>query len=103
MEIRGLLAHRNVYVLSTIGSNGQLKGTHYTCCLSYGSNPVWGVWTIRGKFLRFYGSRGQIRDAYSDLVWRTHTGTWTLAKTSDDEQSPVEKREEIAKHYGGTL
>ena len=43
-----------------------------------GRTPIWGLWTVGGRFLRFYGSRTEIETDYSRLVWRRKTARFTL-------------------------
>ena len=43
-----------------------------------GRTPIWGLWTVGGRFLRFYGSRTEIEADYSRLVWRRKTARFTL-------------------------
>ena len=96
-DLAGILAYRNVYALSTIGGNGKLKCTHYACCLSYGSEPIWGVWTVKGQFLRFYGRKSQIKEDYSSLVWRVRAASWTLKRITDED--PAHRSAAMVQHY----
>ena len=84
INLDGILAYKGVYVLSTINERTKmLKGTHYACCLISGPSPVWGVWSISGRFIRFAASRHQIEEAYPKLVWRRKMASWTLRDVED--------------------
>lgn len=97
-DLKGILAYRNVYALSDIVTDNQLKATHYACWLSHG---LWGVWTVGGRFLRFYSRKSEIKDTYPDKVWKTRAATWTLAKVTDEE--PGEVRASLSQNYGSAL
>lgn len=85
--LNAVMAFRGVWALSIIERSKDRdshltirRATHYTCCLIGGSTPVWGVWTVKGSFLRFYGARVDIESDYPELVWVRKVATWTLSE-----------------------
>lgn len=93
-----IIGYRTVYVLSTINAKtGLLKGSHYAAVVCYGPAPLWGVWTIKGKFLAWYGSRKQIENTYSNLTWRRRATQWEMVDMED--HGLERRREELQKFY----
>jgi hypothetical protein len=98
-----VMAFKGVWALSVLdtdkdtGHIGIRRATHYACCLIAGSNPVWGVWTVRGVFQRFFSYRTDIAAAYPDLVWVRKVATWSL--TDIREMSTELKRATLAEKY----
>ena len=80
-----------VHLLCTMEKE-QLKATHYACYLSHG---MWGLWTINDKFVRHFGSRSQIEDAYPTKSWRRRAGSSYVAEireiTSEQERAELTK------------
>lgn len=80
MNLSNIMAYKSVYALNTLNEKtGKLKATHYACCLVGGSSPVWGVWTVAGRFLRFHSGRDSIAREYPKLTWRRVMARWSLA------------------------
>jgi hypothetical protein len=78
-QIGAILGHRGVHILAQLTKDGtQLKGTHYAVVLIGGSHPLWGVWTIAGRFIRFFGGKVEIEEAYPNHVWRRHPARWVF-------------------------
>jgi hypothetical protein len=96
-NIESIMAYKGIYALCTVTMK-ELKVTHWAAVLIAGSHPVWGVWTVKGKFLRFYSFRSQIEEDYPRLVWRRKMGTWTCV--SFDDKSIPARRSELEKKYG---
>jgi hypothetical protein len=97
-----ILHYRGVWLLCSTDKYGRLlKGRYYCSCLISGSAPLWAVWTVGGRFLRYYGSRTQIELDYSRLVWRRKMASWTLDSLHD--HSIAERREQIAATYNAAL
>jgi hypothetical protein len=92
-----IMSYRGVYALCTTASDGRLKATHMAHCLIGGPTPMWGVWTVAGRFQRFFTFRHEIERTYSKLVWRRWVGTWNLTNVSD--KSAAERREELRRIY----
>jgi hypothetical protein len=87
-----VLAYKGMHVLvDVIEKPGvrRLRATHVCCCLVAGRNPMWAVWTAKGKFQRFYGSREEIKEAYPKQAWRKMMATWKFREIAEDD---VEKR-----------
>lgn len=101
-SVENILAYKGIYVLNTVGKDGQLKATHYTCVLIGGPQPVWGVWSISGKFTRFYTFRSEIEKAYPQLVWRRKAARWEMSGVLDKSKTD-HKRAELAEMYGREL
>lgn len=102
-DLEELRAFRGIHALCTVerGKKRLLKATHYASVLIGGPRPVWGVWTVAGKFLRFYGSRHEIERAYPKLVWRRHMATWQCISTED--KNIAKRRMELETTYGKKL
>lgn len=100
--IESIMAFKGIYVLNTIDRYGQLKATHYTCVLVGGPQPVWGVWTISGRFSRFFTFRSEVERAYPELVWRRKAARWQMAGVLE-KQKTDDKRAELAYAYGAQL
>ena len=82
--IGNIIGYRTVYVLSTINAaTGMLKGSHYAAVVCYGASPLWGVWTISGKFVAWHGSRKQVEEHYPYLTWRRRATQWALVDLED--------------------
>jgi len=97
-QLDPFLTYKGVYALCTTRKDGSvLKATHYACCLVQGVRPVWGVWTVQGKFLRFYPYKHSIAEAYPKLVWRRKMATWSLTDITD--KSLETRRDELSKLY----
>jgi len=97
-ELGPILAYKGVWALCTTNKDGDaLKATHYASCLISGNRPIWGVWTVAWKFLRFYGSRLDIEEAYPRLVWRRKMATYLLQDITD--KSVAARRSELAQVY----
>lgn len=102
-DIELLRTFRGIHVLCTVekGRKRSLRATHYASVLIGGPSPIWGVWTVQGRFLRFYGSRHEIEAAYPKLVWRRHMATWQCVDTED--KSIEKRRAELESTYGKKL
>lgn len=103
ITLEHVLSYKSVYALTTVvakkGSDrDRLKATHYAVCLVNGRVPLWGVWTVGGRFQRFFKSRQEIADEYPKLVWRRKMASWNLRDVAD---KTVELRvEELEDFYG---
>lgn len=87
-----VLAFKGVWALSLINDNGHAyKATHYATVLVYGRYPLWAVWTVQGRFVRFAASRKQIEDDYPHLTWMRKMARWQMFAI-DDEDAKVSHR-----------
>jgi len=90
-----LRAYKSVWALCTTNKEGHaLKATHYACVLVGGPHPIWGVWAITGKFLRFAAGRTELERTYPKLVWRKWMLTWQCVDITN--KSVERRREELA-------
>lgn len=92
-----VLAYRGIHVIGTVRFNKELDknvltASHYASCLVFGKNPLWGVWAANGKFLRFYGHKTEIMEAYPKRVWRRKMASWHLLAVDD---LPADKRRAV--------
>lgn len=90
-----LFSYRTVHALCTaitIEGKRRLTATHFAVCLTLGQDPIWGVWTVHGKFLRFYGRKSAVAEAYPHLVWRTKQATWSMVDVHDMDHEAKEKQ-----------
>jgi len=94
-----IIGHRGVWILAQLSKDQKLlKGTHYAMVLVGGADPLWGVWTIAGKFVRYAASRAQLDAAYPNHVWRRHPARWVF-----DELAPkqtVDRKNYVLMKYG---
>lgn len=97
-NLHDIMAYRGIHALCSVSKDNKLTATHYACCLVGGNHPVWAVWTVRGKFLRFYTYKSDIEKAYPNLVWRRKMASWSLRDVSD--HTPEQRRAELEKAYG---
>jgi hypothetical protein len=100
-DLSGVMSYKGIHALCTVTASKDggrvLRATHYACCLIYGSSPVWGVWTVGGRFLRFASSRGQIADAYPNHVWRRKVASWNLEEVTEADVET--RRARLAERY----
>jgi len=95
-----ILSFKTIHVLNDVLKSGKLKATHYCTPLVAGRNPMWAVWTIRGKFLRYSSSRDQIKEAYPDKAWTKTMAAWALGSV-DSRFTDIAKRvAAIEEHFG---
>lgn len=86
-----ITAFKTIYILNDRGHAGAaLRPTHYCCCLIAGRDPMWALWTVRGTFLRYAGSRQMLIEAYPEKAWSRITAAWTM--TNDDNFADIGKR-----------
>ncbi len=91
-----ILNYKGVWLLCSVNKFGDLlKGRYYCSCLISGSTPLWGLWTVGGRFVRFYGGRKEIASDYSQLVWRRKMAKFTLESLK--EHTLAERRYEISR------
>ena len=100
-DLDPILAYKGVWALCTRGDDGLLKATHFTVVLVLGRSPIWGIWTVDGKFIAFAGSRNQIERRYPHLTWRRRMATWQMADITD--KSVEKRRAELKETYGKNL
>lgn len=87
-----ILAFKGVYALCTLNKEGRLRATHFTACLLGGPDPIWGVYTIEGNFVRFAARKAMVEAAYPKLVWRRQQASWSLANLHEtDERKALRK------------
>jgi len=101
-----VMAFRGLYALASTRSDKEsgktlLTTTHFASCLVFGPSPLWGVWTVQGKFLRFYGFRHEIAAAYPRLVWRRRMASWSLMAV--DDLRPAARRVVLSERYHAPL
>jgi hypothetical protein len=100
-----IMAYKGLYALCTVkketSGNVKLKATHYACCLVYGSSPIWGVWTVNGRFQRFFSYKSEIAGAYPSLVWRRKAASWSLSGVED--LSVEQRRARLETRYRSKL
>lgn len=99
--LKGVMTYRGIHVLYTVQKNAK-KATHYACCMIYGRNPLWIVWNVHGKFIRFAGSREQIEQAYPTHRWARKSATWSLVRVPErDEDADVRRRRVLDSYKRG--
>jgi hypothetical protein len=77
-QLREFLVYRGLHVLCTLNKDKGLTVSHYALCLVGGVTPMWGVWTVNGRFLRFHSRKSEIERAYPNRVWRRVMAQWAL-------------------------
>jgi hypothetical protein len=99
-QIGQIIGHRGVWILAQLTKDGrQLKGTHYAMVLVGGKEPLWGVWTINGRFVQFAGSRLQLENLYPKHVWRRHPARWVFEELAP--KSTVDRKNYVLMKYEG--
>jgi hypothetical protein len=95
-DLSGVMSYKGVYALSTINhKTGQLKATHFACCVISGPRPVWAVWNVSGRFQRFFGLKSEIESHYPQLVWRRKMAAWNLTSVHNpDVKTRIHELEE---------
>lgn len=97
--IKDLLAYKGVHALCQLNkSTKKLRATHYAMVLMYGRFPIWAVYSAKGNFQAYHGSRASIEEAYPKHVWRRHMATWGLKDIED--KSIERRRNEIEARHG---
>src|SRR5215471_13599990 len=82
--LQNIMAFKGVWALCDVSkATKRLKATHYAACLIYGPRPVWGVWTVAGRFQRFFAARSDIEGTYPRLVWRMKAASWALLEVEE--------------------
>lgn len=103
-QLNDVMSYRGIHVLGTIRydeGRAQLTASHYASCLVQGANPLWGVWTAGGTFLRFYSFKSDIEAAYPKLVWRRRMASWSLLAV--DDLKPEKRKASLADRYNAML
>lgn len=102
-------AFKSIHVLNDIvakpknDNRPRLKATHYACVLVAGRSPVWGVWTVKWKFVMFCGSRQQIADQYPAKSWTTTMASWLLSDAESDYKDIGKRVRALEEKYGGEI
>jgi len=99
-----IMAFKSVHVLNDVyQAEGAKKPTlipsHYCCVLVQGRSPVWGVWTIRGKFVRFAASREQIELSYPTKAWKRVMASWALSNADNDLKNVAKRVKLLEERY----
>lgn len=100
-DLLDILAYRGLWALCTTNKDDKLTATHLAAVLIGGPHPLWGVWTVEKKFLRYAGSRTQIEEAYPTKVWRRKMATYQLVNW--EHKSVGQRSDELRIKYGRTL
>lgn len=97
--LNSILSYKGVWLLCSVVRTPEwrLRATHYAACLLAGQRPIWGVWTIHGNFVRFFGRKSEVVDGYPAHVWRHKQATWGIVDVHDKDES--ERRNELAAVY----
>ena len=89
-NLENIFTYKSVWALCVINKDGRLRATHYASCYVAGRAPVWGLWTINGKFVRLFNGRESIIQSYPGHVWRRWMMKWGLKDDADT--SAAERR-----------
>ena len=96
-----LFTYKSRWSLCTINKNGKLRVTHFASCMVTGRAPLWSVWTVNGRWDRFYSGRDEITKAYPGHVWRRVMARWGLV--DDTDMDAKQRREALAKEMKSPL
>lgn len=79
-SLQNIKAYRTIYALTGLKLKTEtLQATHYACVLSYGSKPLWGLFSAKtGDLVRTYWSRSAIERDHPRKIFRRMQATWTL-------------------------
>ena len=98
-ELETLMMYKGLYALCTVDKDGKaLKATHFCGVMIGGPSPVWAIWLVDGRFVRFANSRAQIEKMYPHLTWRRRMATWHCSDVTD--KSLGTRRAELEDRYG---
>ena len=81
---------KGVWAMCLIGKNGKLRATHYGSCMVAGRSPLWVLFTVKGNYVRHYGSKDAMMNDHPTHIWRRRMMRWNLADNRD--MSDVKKR-----------
>jgi hypothetical protein len=98
-RLSGAVVGKPVYALCTLNTKTrQLKAKYFTMMIHGGSQPLWGIWSMKGQFIRYLTGRWSIEGAYPSLVWRRMSAQFDLNKPIQHISREVETHAIMA-HY----
>jgi hypothetical protein len=85
---KNIFTFRGIHVLCDIigkGSDIKLKATHFASCTMGGPVPRWSIWTVNGKFKRYFTYRSDIENSndYKSKIWKRIMLSWKLDDIHD--------------------
>src|SRR3954468_5738742 len=91
--LEGVLVCKPVYALCSLNTKTRkLKAVKYCMVVTGGRDPVWGVWSMRGAFARYFSKRSTVEEAHEKLVWRRMSGRLTMSVPVIDQPAEAERR-----------
>lgn len=102
-------AFKSIHTLNDVtkakDANGKavLKASHYCCVLIGGPQPVWGVWTVGGKFVMFAPSRSWISQQYPGKAWTRVMASWLLTDAEGNYKDIGKRVRALEERYGGHI
>lgn len=102
-------AFKSIHVLNDVlkshdeAGRPRLKASHYACVLIGGPTPIWGIWTVAGRFVMFAGSRHQIAELYPEKAWSTVMASWLLTDAESDFKDIGKRVRALEERYGGHI
>jgi hypothetical protein len=100
-DLERILTFKSMHALCTVNKDSKMQATHYACCLVSGRNPLWGVWSLNGRFQGFFAGRQDITDNWPHLTWRRIMARWQLR--DDANSKPEDRRKALAKELRKAL
>lgn len=98
--LEGVAVGKPVYALCSVSAQNRLKAHFYSLMIEGGSFPLWGVWSMHGRFKRFFVKRSAVEQAHKKYVWRRMSARLTLVLPVVD-QPHSEEVAQLVDHYEG--
>lgn len=96
-----LSSYRGVWALGTISrETGRLRATHFAFPIVGGREPLWQVFTVYGRFVRYAADRAMVEAKYPTLVWRRWMVEWS-APVSEFRNHDIPERLDAAEQRTG--
>ena len=96
-----LHTYRGIWALGTIArETGRLRATHFAFPIVGGSDPIWAVHTVHGRFVRYATGRAMVEAKYPSLVWRRWMVRWGSPVSEFRNHSIPERLDLAEQDYG---
>lgn len=90
-----------VYALCTTNKKTEkLTARYYTLQLTHGPEPIWGVWTVKNKFVCEVTKLEGLKRRYPKLARKRLSATLGMTKPLEEREAKAE-REMLATYYKG--
>jgi hypothetical protein len=90
-----ILTFKTLHALCSTNKAGKMRVVFYVSCLVAGRSPLWGCWSVNGRFLHFAAGKEAIAAQHPRLAWRRVMARWSLADEHDSVAAERRKLLEI--------